>query len=176
MKTTVVVFLLACIAIAPCLAGTNPSVTAQANVVGDSKVYTYTLLNDLDSQVTIYSFSLWMPKYGALSVINFACSKSNWSTGGPSVRGDIGVWGIGSATGQGILPGEQVTFTLVTPASVPTSDTYKPPFDVYPSNWQWGSNFGPSLLPVPVPEPSSILALAGGIVGLGGLVLRRRRA
>lgn len=29
--------------------------------------------------------------------------------------------------------------------------------------------------PVPVPEPSSILALAGGIAGLGGLALRRRR-
>jgi hypothetical protein len=38
-----------------------------------------------------------------------------------------------------------------------------------------GAGFNGTLIPTPVPEPSSILALAGGIAGLGGLAMRRRR-
>jgi len=174
MKTTIMAFLIVCIGITSCLAGTNPSVTAQVSVVGDFKQYIYALTNDLDSGVTINHFSLWMPAYGATSVTSFTCSKPNWSTS-LSIRGEVGVWGIGAATGAGIVSGEQVTFTLVTPASVPTSYTYKPPFDVYPSNWQWGVNFGSSLLPVPVPEPSSMVALGLAVSGFGATMVRRRR-
>jgi len=179
MRTVLLVFLLVCIGIAPCLAGTSPSITAQVNLVGDSKQYVYTLTNDLDSGDTIKIFQLWMPKYGATSVTSFTCSKPNWGAS-LSTRGDLGVWSIGAALSSGIVSGEHATLTLITPASVPTSYTYKSPFDVYPSNWQWGTytqlEFGSQLLPVPVPEPSSILALAGGVAGLGGLALRRRRS
>lgn len=176
MRTVLVVFLLVSIGIVPCLAGTSPSITAQVNVVGDSKQYVYTLTNDLDSGDTIKVFQLWMPKYGATSVTSFTCSKPNWGAS-LSTRGDGGVWSIGAAISSGIVFGEHATFTLTTPASVPASYT----FYHYPSNWQWGTynqfEFGSQLLPVPVPEPSSLLALAGGIAGLGGFgaMLRRRR-
>jgi hypothetical protein len=39
------------------------------------------------------------------------------------------------------------------------------------NTWSYNGSVTPTL----VPEPSSILAIAGGIVGLGGLALRRRR-
>lgn len=48
-------------------------------------------------------------------------------------------------------------------------------YDINNNGWIVGASGGQAVLWTPVPEPSSILALAGGIAGLGGFVLRRRK-
>lgn len=49
-------------------------------------------------------------------------------------------------------------------------------YDINNNGWIVGASGGQAVLWTPVPEPSSILALAGGIAGLEGFVLRRRKA
>jgi len=86
----------------------------------------------------------------------------------------------------GGLYSPQMTYTLRL-VQIPTGITYTGPTE-------WGPNHGTISLPffatddfskgykfqveitAPVPEPSSVLPLAVGITGLGGLVLRRRTA
>jgi len=76
-----------------------------------------------------------------------------------------------------MLPGQNVTFRLVTARTVPTGYYYEPPAG-YLSNWQWHTvepsrtGFGTPNVPVPVPEPTVIVGVAFGFSALG---LRRRR-
>ena len=156
----------------PALAGDTPTVGADVQIVGPMKSYVYTLTNDLDWTDEIYQFMVMMPQEGAERVIDFACSKSGWGVDS-SFRGDYSMWAMYAFYGAQLMPGETVTFTLTTPAAVPTSWNYKPPD--YPSNWRWSaweSGFGSYNLPVPVPEPSTFFALA---LGLAALIARRRR-
>jgi len=173
MRTTIVVILLTCIGVPSCLAGgSTPSVAAQVITANGLKQYTYTLTNDLDPASTIRTFDVFMPESGARTVMSFTCPEPGWWDTF-SFRGDHSMWSVIAPVNGGVASGESVIFTLTTPASVPTSYAFKPAS--YPANWGWDSSkFGNSLLPVPVPEPSSVLGLAGGIAGLGGLVLRRR--
>ncbi|MDH7602808.1 MAG: PEP-CTERM sorting domain-containing protein, partial [Armatimonadota bacterium] len=48
-------------------------------------------------------------------------------------------------------------------------------YDINNNGWIVGTSGGQAVLWTPVPEPPSILALVGGITGLGGLALRRKR-
>lgn len=71
----------------------------------------------------------------------------------------------------------QAVFTFATPlASGPTS---KVSFKIYTDNsyydGPWASSFCMCLTPVPVPEPSGLIAISGGLLGLTGMVFRRRR-
>lgn len=59
--------------------------------------------------------------------------------------------------GDPVLPGQTATFT------------------VYTDNTTDKVNFGLMMWPTPVPEPSSLIALSGGLMGLAGFALRRRR-
>jgi len=165
----VLVPLLMCIGITSCFADSSPSVTAQVSTASGTTTYLYTLTNN--TATTIGSFDVFMPESAARAVISFTCpGVALWND--YSFRGDYSLW----AVGVGIPPGASKTCILTTPASLPTSYTFRPP--VWLSNWGWDNfqtNMGNSLLPVPVPEPPSLPALVGGIAGLGGFVLRRKR-
>jgi len=165
------VALLMCISITSCFAGSSPSVTAQVSTASGMTTYVYTVTNDLDTAATIGTLCVFMPEPAARAVISFTCpGVPLWNI--YSFRGDFSMRGVV----VDIAPGASRTCILTTPATLPTSYTFKPP--MWLSNWGWNSshtNMGNSLLPVPVPEPSSLLALAGGIAGLGGLALRRKR-
>jgi hypothetical protein len=177
MKRVLVTVLLCLLTAIPCISGTTPSMTGEVNIVDGVNEYVYTLTNDLDTGMYAYGFSIFMPKDGALAVTNAWCSREGWFVD-RYVQGDYAYWRCGVRYTY-LLQGESLTLKLTTSADVPTSYNYTPPN--WSSNWRWfdwggGPGFGNSVLPVPVPEPSSILALAGGIAGLGGLALRRRRS
>ncbi|MHB1459395.1 MAG: hypothetical protein ACYC0V_20990 [Armatimonadota bacterium] len=173
MRTAITTLLILACSVLPSLGGSNPSITAQVDVIDGVKTYTYSIVNDVDSQEVIRSFTLFMPEAGALAVTSFTCSRRNWFAHS-SIRGDSSKWMImeGGEQENGILPTEEATFKLTTSADVPTSYTFKP--SAFPGNWDWGPSFGEQLLPVPVPEPGGAQAIMGGLVGLGGLMLRQR--
>jgi hypothetical protein len=72
---------------------------------------------------------------------------------------------------DGIPPGQSLSgFSVVVP-EILTSFTYHLMwYSGTDGTAAWGDVY-----PTPIPEPSSLLALCGGLMGLGGLVLRRRR-
>jgi len=161
--------LLICISITPCVAVSSPSVTAQASTASGITTYAYTITNL--TATTIGEFDLFMPESAARAVISFTSpGLPVWND--RSFRGDGSVWAVAVE----IAPGATKTCILTTPASVPTSYTFKPPS--YPSNWFWNanlSNVGNSVVAVPVPEPSSLLALLAGLGGFGAMLRKRRR-
>lgn len=59
--------------------------------------------------------------------------------------------------GDPINPGQSATFTI------------------YTDNTLNKGNFGLMMWPTPVPEPGSMLALATGMIGMAGIVIRRRK-
>lgn len=65
---------------------------------------------------------------------------------------------------SGVLGGFSGTF-----ATLPSQLNY------YVSTTEGGGGVADVLVPTPIPEPSSILALAGGLTGLAGLRLRLRK-
>ena len=79
--------------------------------------------------------------------------KTNWDSLSPEYDVPPG----------GILRGSAGTFTVL-PATLD-----------YFTRMTLGGTQG-TVIPVPVPEPSSLLALAGGAAGLGGLAVRRKRS
>ncbi|WP_347242840.1 PEP-CTERM sorting domain-containing protein, partial [Thermogutta sp.] len=107
-------------------------------------------------------------------------SESNHQLSQLSTADGTGSWSMFSWESEAqsrLQPGHSVTFEIDTSCPV---NTYAI------RSWQVGAfdvggreyffNDGTALeIPVPVPEPSSILALAGGIAGLCGFALRRRR-
>ena len=158
-------------------AGTCPTLSVEIYVRNCLKNYAYTLTNDLGSGGPIDAFAVFMTEPGARSVIAFTSSKPAWFAHA-SLRGDVSSWMISAIAGAQIQSGEQVTFTLTTPVDVPTADSYTPP--TYPSNWWWSGvllegGFGTPNVPVPIPEPSSLLVLTSGLAGVAGAVMRRRK-
>jgi hypothetical protein len=182
MRTSITLVLVLTVVLAgPCAAGDVPSVVADVGVVGDVKVYSYTLTNDLDSGELIYFFGLLMPDAGARAVTGFTCSKAGWYPN-YSFRPNSSWWAMYGIEGALIAPGETVVLTLTTPADVPTGFQYIAPGRA--GNWFWaahppggglssGGDVGYSL-PVPVPEPTSLACLGIGS-GLALLRLRRKR-
>lgn len=164
------VFLLVCISVSSCSAG-GLSVTGEVSTASGVTSYLYTLTNGTATPVSNSDFYVFMPESAARAVISFTCPGSVVSNY-HYFDDAYSVW----AVGVDLAPNESKTYVLSTPASVPSSYTFKPP--LCPGNWEWQSHgfniLGTSILPVPVPEPSSVLALVGGVAGLAGLVLRRR--
>jgi probable HAF family extracellular repeat protein len=64
-----------------------------------------------------------------------------------------------------------VTQSLDALSGYTTSQAY----DINNNGWIVGTSGGQAVLWTPVPEPSSILALVGGIAGFGGLALRHKK-
>lgn len=57
----------------------------------------------------------------------------------------------------------------------PINPGHSATFTIYTDNTLNKGNFGLMMWPTPVPEPGSMLALATGMFGIAGLVLRRRK-
>lgn len=159
---TMVMFLLAVILSG--VACANPTMTASVSQANGYKTYTYTLIG---SDLT--NIAVMMSNGGGASVINAACSIDGWSTN-KSVR-DETRWSASRVTGA--QAASSVTLTLTTLDSAPTTYSYttvgvQPPLT---TNWSWHTlsdwGYGYNRVPVPtVPEPSSILALVGGLICL----------
>jgi hypothetical protein len=64
-----------------------------------------------------------------------------------------------------------VTQSLDALSGYTTSQAY----DINNNGWLVGTSSGQAVLWTSVPEPPSILALVGGITGLGGLALRHKK-
>jgi len=180
MKATLVVLVLVCATALPCFCIVAPTVTAQVSELDGFKHYVYTLTNSPDGGL-IYGLALSMPSSAARSVTSFVCSKPSWWCYMSDGREERSGWnalspGGWSAPSDAVHPGESITFTLITPAAVPTSDSYTPIHN--PSNWMWfatevGGQYGSYLLPVPVPEPSSLATLLIGLA-ISATAIRRR--
>ena len=177
MRTALCSLLLALCALQPALAA-YPVITTSINSSSGGVTYTYALTNE-SVTAEVVDFTVYVPD-SVLHAITFVGGPTNYWTANVNSRNGGHVY-YGVATGaSGIRPGESGSFSLVTTADVPIGYNYAP---LGNTNWAWtdkgggglGGGHGNTVLPVPVPEPSSILALAGGIAGLGGLVLRRRK-
>ena len=132
----------------------------------------------------MHGFYLRMPASVMPNILSATGPTSQW-VADVAVWSDIGFldWNV-SPPEAGISQGATGSFTLVTKPSVPTGYSYAPaPFG--PANWDWtdtslddtrrGWATGDTVLPVPVPEPASLLALSAGLVSAGALLRRRRR-
>jgi hypothetical protein len=173
-----VIFMLC--ALQPVLA-TYPIIETSINSSSEGVVYTYKMMN-VSQTAEVYSFGLDIPESVVPSIISLSGPTTQWRAGihgRPGLQWYI-IWFVNNPT-PGIQPGSSGCFTLVTSPGIPTSYDYAPQNN---TNWAWsdwdgvqvGGNVGNTILPVPVPEPSSILALIGGITGLGGFALKRRRS
>jgi len=174
MKTVLLTLLVLWVCVLPSVAEDVPTVAAQVDTVGSLKQYVYTLTNHFYQPV--YTFGVFMPEPAARAVVTFTCSKANWYDG-HSFRGEKSMWAMAAYSGAEVMPGETVVYTLTTPSDVATGFDYKP--SSYASNWKWsapiGTYFGTPDLPVPVPEPCSLLALCAGLVSAGAMRGRKRR-
>lgn len=141
------------------------------------KTYAYTFtatgLSEADSAVT--DIMVGMPEEGAKMVFSATCSDPKWYVYLESVGCEESVWGM---VGGELVNGQSLTMWLATGSDVPT--LYEMPSGST-SNWGYYAAHsllpGGSILPVPgpVPEPSSLLALFGGLAGVGGIAIKRRR-
>jgi hypothetical protein len=146
-----------------------PMGSATVSVADNIKTYTYFIDNTYGGGC-VYDFGLYMPKAGALSVMDIT-----WSGGG-------GGWTASYSDeypsyvefGATIRTGETATIWLTTPADVPTG------YYDHGTGHSWyyytehSVEWGYGVLPVPgVPESSSLLALACGLAGLVGRSRRR---
>jgi hypothetical protein len=150
-------------------------------VTSDNAVtYNYRLTNTTSSD--IWQFAVFMPMGAADTINSYSTSQDGWSTIIRKAGFDMIGW---DWNGTGVIGiGQSADFSFTTADGIPTTYTFTTPGSN--SNWGWAYGIpgggtvgdGNIILPVPapVPEPSSILALVGGIAGLGGFALRRRRS
>ncbi|MHB9037378.1 MAG: PEP-CTERM sorting domain-containing protein [Armatimonadota bacterium] len=159
-----------------------PTLTASVNQSSEGIVYTYTLTNTLGGP-TVYRFSLCMPASVLPTITSAAGPTGQWAVV-KSIWLDEAAfsWQL-SYPESGISPGSSGSFTIVTKPGVPTDYNYTSKYlPIGIANWVWTDTdsddtrqiwaAGNTVLPVPVPEPSSLAALC---VGLIPLMLRRRR-
>lgn len=156
------------------LSAATPTLTWDIAVSGGMKTYTYTLLNDAGLG-PITDLSIYMPVAGSNSIASFACSNSSFQAYVYSGIAEVGSW-------DGLGDGQSMQIWLQTPADVLTIYDYEYSSGPPQGNWFWTNDGdtppGGTSIPVPgpsVPEPSSILTLACGLVGVGGLMRRRQK-
>lgn len=141
------------------------------NVTEDNgqKLYTYTFTYDRAYDYLGEISDIWieMPEAGARSVTSFT-SSFDGSDSYYNFSGNNSYWAI---TNLQIWGGQSIDIWLTTAAYVPTAYTGKTTYYL-----AHGFSFiNDPILPVPVPEPSGLLALLAGLGGIGGVWLRRRK-
>ena len=155
----------------------GPTVVATVSASGDSVVYNYTLTNT--RSLGISSFDVFAPAAAANAITSYSTSQEGWDAGLSRVTQTFACisWELVTEKhGVGIASGCSADFGFTTMAGVPT--TYSYTFGDTGTNWRWYdvcSNYGTTILPVPIPEPSSLLALSAGLVSAGAMRGRRRR-
>ncbi|MBI2843604.1 MAG: PEP-CTERM sorting domain-containing protein [Armatimonadetes bacterium] len=177
---TLLCFVCLALAMQPALA-VYPIVTASINQSQGAVTYIYTLANT-SATAEVTNFFIYIPEAVVSMVTSLSGSTEGWEA---SIYGRAGVadsWHVGwraTTAEYRLQPGGSGSFTLVTEPGVATSYDYAP---LNGSNWGWGyrdgtskEDVGNTTLPVPIPEPTSLLALGLTASGLGGVMMRRRR-
>ena len=157
-----------------------PTITASVTILPDSVTYTYAVLNNTGWDFE--DFELYMPASAAGTITSFDWSPDGWWGGITRVDQRMGYatacWQ--PISGEFVIPsGGSAEFSLTTRAGVPTTYNFTKP-GYANTNWAWcslqfGGVYGNTILPVPAPEPSSLLALFSGLAGVGFVRLRRRK-
>ena len=152
-----------------------PTVDWDIALENGEKRYTYTLTNtatdSAGNPLPVSGFGIHLTAAGAKMVTRYG-APDGWSN---IVRISGGFATISWSSTTPLQYGESAAFSLWTPENASTAFSGSP----YPVNWGWyfkpvGTKDGDSFVPIPVPEPSSLLALSGGILGFGALRLRKR--
>lgn len=155
----------------------SPAVTATVTITDSSMTYNYRLTNS--TNVNIWGFGIFMPAGAAGTIISNTTSQAGWSTMIRKAGFDMIYWGYPTAkpSDPKIAPGSSADFSFTTAIGVPTTYSFTPPGHG-DDNWTWweggSGGVGNTILPVPapIPEPSSLVVLTGGLVSL--LAFRRR--
>ena len=152
----------------------GPIVTATVAASADCVTYNYTLANSTSDD--IWQFAVFMPGKAARTITSSSTSEDGWSVLVREAAFDMICW---DWHGNGVIgSGCSADFTFTTVAGIPTTNSYTTPGS--DSNWGYAYGVpgggtvgvGNSVLPVPVPEPGSLLSLAAGLTPF---MLRRRR-
>lgn len=152
-----------------------PDVDWDIALENGEKRYTYTLTNtatdSAGNPLPVSGFRILLPATGAKMVTRYG-APVGW-TNSTRIAGTVAIIWWGSTTP--LQYGESAALSFWTAESTPTAYSWIR----YPLNWEWyfapgGQQAGDSFVPIPVPEPSSLLALSGGILGFGALRLRKR--
>jgi hypothetical protein len=176
MKLLLCLTVFALCAFQPALA-TYPVIETSVDPSAEGVVYIYELMNTSQT-AEVRRFGLYIPELVVPAITFLSGPTDQWQGsiyGRPGLQWYI-IWFVNAPT-PGVPPGTSGSFTLVTSPGVPTGYDYAPRDN---TNWLWtdwdgiqvGGGVGNTILPVPVPEPSGLLALAGG---LGAIGLRRKR-
>ncbi|MEN6370903.1 MAG: PEP-CTERM sorting domain-containing protein [Armatimonadota bacterium] len=157
----------------------TPIVSGQ--VVTDSGVtrYIYTVTNTLDSGNYIFGFYHIIIPNGSILPMSHV-EPSGWDywyeTSDFYTEGKY-YWTTPELGNDRLAPGQSAVFEVYTSAPVTTKWTSDWIIGVKPDNGRYYGYSADAPLPIPVPvvpEPSSILALFGGLASIGGFALRRR--
>lgn len=171
MKIFLIIFLIIVSALPVMAIDQYPLVNSAVTQSAESVTYTYTLTNTTYASVIV--FYVMVPSNILSSITSLTEPDEQWNIY-KNTRMEMTEIAY-RAKYAGIAHGDSAAFTISTLPGVPTSYNYLPVFEN--TNWQWYTNSqhqGNTVLPVPVPEPASLLALASGILGLGCFVRKRR--
>lgn len=146
------------------------------DLTGYDGMFEYQVNNWGTSSASIRRFEVFFPSSLFTSQAAITGSPVGWDLGiNSGSSGSIIIWGI--TTSNPILPGQSLNGFLVdfnTAIPTPTGlEQFVQAYDVYETNNRWGGDWGKGIT-TPVPEPTSMMLLGMGILGLVGFSLRRK--
>lgn len=156
--------------VSPSYADLLISLNVSETAMGDGSIrYSYTLINQPDSDLPVVNFALGIPVEAELQSIT---DPMGW--GNAYQAQDLAVLWEARDISFAIQPGSNITFSFVSPLGPNLRDYSIAGYDGDSRFEQInGKISGPSV--VLIPEPSSMIPLGTGLIALGGLTLYRRR-